>query len=371
MSNRINYTEYNSIAIVYAIISFIRGEKLDIYFPEDENIRHRTVSLIAHHGLTGHILNHKNFSSLDTNLQKAIKSLYLRISVRNTQLFETYNSVTDKFKERNIEFIPLKGAFLLPTIYGDIAARNISDLDILIHPEDYERCKAILVEMGATQVEEESEQFLQNLAHQYAPYWLFNTSIELHNRILSLNLKYAISVDEVWSNLVDYKLNDTVCKGIDPNILVIYLAMHIHYSEMRGEYRVYWYMDIAKLLSLNEKVNMVEVLGLSKRYGNYKPLIKILSKVSYMFNLDIEGVKRLNDNQIESLLRNLAQFNKPANKGYSIAIERVLYTKGFKNRLQFVKQSVLAGSGNSNSDIFKRISSIGVKLLQYLFKRQR
>lgn len=371
MSDKINYTSGNSYAIVYAIVSFIRGETLDINLPKADSARHQTLTIIAHHGLTGHILNHQNFSKLDTHLQKAIKRLYLTISVRNTQLFETYNRIVERFKENSIESIPLKGAFLLPTIYGNIAARNISDLDILIHPEDYERCKAILIEMGATQYEEETKDFLQNLGHQYSPYWIYNTSVELHNRVLSLNLRYAIPVEDVWSNLVEYSSDSTACIGIEPNLLVIYLAMHIHYSEMRGEYRVYWYMDIAKLLSLNNCVDMVQVLALSKRYGNTKPLLKILSKVSYLFNIEIEGVKRLNNNQIESLLHNLSQLNKSANKGYSIAIERVIYTKGFNNKLQFVKQSVLAGSGNSNSGILKRISSIGVKLVHYLFKRHR
>lgn len=123
-----------SLNCVYSIVQFLRGESSFIPFSDVKSSQTHLLQIIAHHGLAGHILNHRNFNSLDLSLQKAIKALYLNISVRNTQLFETYNRISENFKLKNIEFLPLKGAFLLPSVYGDIAARNISDLDILIHP---------------------------------------------------------------------------------------------------------------------------------------------------------------------------------------------------------------------------------------------
>lgn len=74
-------------------------------------------------------------------LQKSIRLHSLRLS---SELF----SLGDTLKHNGISFTSIKGPLLSQKLYADISMRYSKDIDILIAPEDFERCNHLLLGMG-------------------------------------------------------------------------------------------------------------------------------------------------------------------------------------------------------------------------------
>ena len=70
--------------------------------------------------------------AIETELQAA----YREAALRNTALFAERDRILRELHRDGIEVILLKGAALAETVYGDIALRPMSDLDLLVRPGD-------------------------------------------------------------------------------------------------------------------------------------------------------------------------------------------------------------------------------------------
>ncbi len=65
-----------------------------------------------------------------------LKASYYRTAAQNTLLFRELERILAEFERMQIPVILLKGAALAQTIYPDPALRPMSDLDLLVHPDD-------------------------------------------------------------------------------------------------------------------------------------------------------------------------------------------------------------------------------------------
>lgn len=350
-----------------ALISFLQGDIHQLLsFNNIDNI----ANFILYHGLTTHTYLILKQNGVNNVLTNRLKNNYFTISIRNSQLFETYRVITELFELNQIEFIPLKGCFMLPMIYIDTAGRNISDLDILIHPKDYPKVQKLLLSRGATQESEGETEFLRDLGHHYTPFTLFNTSIEIHSRLLPKNMKYQIPIDAVWQNKELYQLNEKTVNGINHNQLLAYLALHIHYSEMRGEYRLYWYLDVYRLLLREEMQLSAEFVMFIKSEKIEKPVLKIITRVAYLFNLNMSNLKPLSVNESTLFIHKLGGNNKRSNKGYSIVFERFQYTKGVVDKFYYLKDTIMNPKSRDigNGMVF-RITRLIINSFNYLLRR--
>ncbi len=367
MSNKDHKSFSLSPEIVKILLSYLQNKELPKNVCFESELSNNYQKAILHHGLTSFIYNHPSQGELHQQLKKILKNQYFTITLRNTQLFQTYTKITTAFELYKINYIPLKGAFLLPYIYNDTSARGMSDIDILIHPADYEKSKEILFKLGATQQEDNQSVFLQSLGHQYPPFWIFNTSVEIHSRLLPANLQYNIPVEDVWNHLIQYSQAGSNVENLDSYLLICYLALHIYYSEKRGEYRIYWYLDIFKVLESLQNYDASNLKHWLTKYGIEKPVYEILSKVIFLFNRSIIGVEPLSPKSEKEFCSQLALQTENKNSGYSIAIERVVYTKGIFNKFRYIFHTIHFGEeSNAHTSTFSRSVSILKKLVNYL-----
>ncbi len=69
-------------------------------------------------------------------------------ALRNEMLARELARVLANLGEAKISVIPLKGVALAESVYGDVALRTCADLDILIQPDNLEKCLGILTSAG-------------------------------------------------------------------------------------------------------------------------------------------------------------------------------------------------------------------------------
>lgn len=350
------------------LISFLQGN-LNVFDDLDSVTSTAISNFILHHGVTTHIYQIIAHNAINKHFVDKLKSHYFAITIRNSQVFQTYRVIVNLFEQHSIPFIPLKGVFLLPVIYNDTAGRNISDIDILIQPQDYTTVQQLLLELGALQEDEGETELLNDLGHHYAPFTLFNTSVEIHSRLLSKNLKYQIAVEDIWKNKERYFVDNNPVFGVDSHSLIAYLALHIHYSEMRGEYRLYWYLDIYKLLIRADKTLSDQFLSLVEKQRIKEPVSKILAKVAYLFNLTLKDINPLSEKEITRFKIDLGGDEKRQNKGYSILFERLYYTKGVFNKCRFLIDTIKQSKQHhQDTNLVNRVMRLAKNTLRYLFR---
>lgn len=129
------------------------------------------------------------------------------------------------FPTAGIPILPVKGCWLKEQ-YPDIDYRQMSDLDILIHPEDAEKARAIMVSMGYTPEERASDHHDE---YSKPPYM----GVELHTSLLPKDDSRYSYYLSVWERAVPAAEHPGVSRlrAEDEYIFfLLHLYKHIYYA---------------------------------------------------------------------------------------------------------------------------------------------
>lgn len=107
-------------------------------------------ALAEKHGVVPNVYRALSAYSAHVPIWLELESLFLANSRRALWLTELMNRVLDVLQSRGITALPYKGPVLAQLLYGDIAARQYADLDILIRAADFEPAKKALGDLGLT-----------------------------------------------------------------------------------------------------------------------------------------------------------------------------------------------------------------------------
>lgn len=190
----------------------------------------------------------------DTVRTKLQKTYYVTIS-RGTILLDYFQNIADAFSKQSISIIALKGVYLSENLYHDIGLRQFSDIDLLVHEEDGEKCLTILESMGfrATGAMKLSKfvnsQF--DIVH-YTPMVLNGVSIEIHIKLHRKGEKYNLLVDELWKNAVPVTINKRNVFALNINDLLIHLCVHLDKHFQVGKVQFTCLCDITNMLNENK-----------------------------------------------------------------------------------------------------------------------
>jgi hypothetical protein len=147
---------------------------------------------------------------------------------RNVLLQDSLSKLLSAFSQEGIPVIVLKGAALLGSVYQDISLRPMSDLDILIHPEDLDRAEAIALRQGYAQIWGEETRddaitngrHLPNLIHREKQIML-----EIHHHIVGANEPYHFDLSGFWARAVPLKTLGAGALTLSPEDLLIHLSI--------------------------------------------------------------------------------------------------------------------------------------------------
>lgn len=105
------------------------------------------------------------------------------------------------FRERGIPVIVLKGAALVATWYGSFTARPMSDVDLLVRPEDAARARGAVIDSGWPETTDPRLLELLGDAH-HLPHFVdaepTGLRIELHVAYLPFDRPFTLGEDDLW-----------------------------------------------------------------------------------------------------------------------------------------------------------------------------
>src|SRR4051812_42587726 len=173
----------------------------------------KVVGAAEYHGLTPLLL--KNLALADAAVPQAVREAIERNSAailrQNLFLTSELLRALSALREAGVETVPLKGAVLASRIYGDLALRPFSDIDLLIRRTQISAAESAISKLGY------EPEFSIPPAHRER--WLqqqceltFRRSgisrLELHWDIAHPHFALETGVEEFWSRLRTARIGD-------------------------------------------------------------------------------------------------------------------------------------------------------------------
>ena len=180
------------------------------------------------------------------------------------KLFE----LLDLFKIHGIQAAPYKGPVLAASVYGNVAMRQFSDLDIIIHETDFLKAKNLLISQGyrpEIELPTAQETVFLKFQRDYKFFCDGDTGIvELQWRIPPVYFPFYFDTQYLWKHLEPVSIAGREIKTISPEHLILILCIHglCHCWE-----RLEWVCDVAKLISVRKNILWGKVLNDAGQLG--------------------------------------------------------------------------------------------------------
>jgi len=168
----------------------------------------------------------------------ALIEAYSQVSLANHRSFEKLAVVLTQFRARGIDFLLLKGADILPRLYGVWGARSLTDIDLLVREKDLPAVDRVVRELG------------------YLPDIDGNPAYHHPDHSLLLDLVteiwYEDDTEEIWRRAVQRDLAGLPVRGMGADDLLTYLTV---YSVLHRGYFVPSFPKDVALLVRREPLN--------------------------------------------------------------------------------------------------------------------
>lgn len=203
-----------TLALIRAAIT---GEACTL--PDDFQIE-QAADMARRHKITGLVYEGAVKCGIDKQcpaMQEMFKRYYADM-IRHEQQMHMLKKLEAAFQENSIDYLPLKGTILKP-LYPQPAARVMSDADILIRMEQYDKIKPIMTQLGFSEGEITGHELHWNHPHFH---------IELHKMLMSQrNLDFKRYYGDGWFKAIpESGCRYTYRKEDHYNFLFIHYAKH-------------------------------------------------------------------------------------------------------------------------------------------------
>jgi len=194
---------------------------------------------------------------------------------RNVFLTRELLRLLSVFEAHEIAALPLKGPVLAVSAYGDLALRQFSDLDILVHRRDVPRAGELLLSQGyCPRGHQTSAQKAACLQAQFHHKFMRSDEalVELHWGLIEWQFSSSLDLDRVWERLETISLAGTAVRNLSPEDMLLFLCVHAAKPAHRWQ-RLGWICDVAGLLHTHQGLDWGRVMAEAHRLGSERRLL--------------------------------------------------------------------------------------------------
>ncbi|MGN9161727.1 nucleotidyltransferase domain-containing protein [Clostridium sulfidigenes] len=213
----------------------------------------------------------------------------LQISVFHTgtkQLRNIYNlaKIFSRFDDEEIPVIVLKG-LVVRNFYPHPEQRDMNDADILVHKEDLEKVKCILLEMGYSQLEDHVA------SHHIVFYHYSFPIIEVHWHIVKRD-GFSSDInkfeEDIWNNSIKVNVGDSEVRSLCYEDLALHLCMHMASHLAANGFGLRQLCDLVLLVeNKGNEISWISFLDKSREYGFDKFNIIIFLLCNRLFHMKV------------------------------------------------------------------------------------
>lgn len=180
-------------------------------------------------------------------------------------------SIGDAFARTNVPWCVLKGVPLARRHYGDIAARHVGDIDLLVAPDRVTQADAALRSVGWKRRALAPDAPLPPLHAWHEQQYVDDgeVSLELHHRLHPNPHLLPVTTRALLADVEPIDLGGLTVPVLDPVIDLLYLATH---GCRHGWYRLMWVYDMAVISRNADPRFMSAVEDTARRLGLLAPV---------------------------------------------------------------------------------------------------
>lgn len=244
----------------------------------DEEEWEGTVAQSRLHGVSG--LVYKLLpDSAPAHIRESLQSDYNTQLAGNMLYIHQLAQIVPALRNASVRFAVVKGAALLATVYPEPAIRAMKDIDLLVHPEDANILRSVMMHLGW---QEEDEDIA---GRQFGERYRAETSFTRQEGALLLRVEahldmpgfYPPSRSAIWDRL-------TLVSGAgNDEMPVLSLSAHLsylcaHYYYHHCGFGLKWLMDVALLIS--RVTSWHDVVVDAYQFGTTRPVHLALHDVA-------------------------------------------------------------------------------------------
>lgn len=232
-------------------------------------------------------------------IMSIFKTQYDHNIAHNLKLTAELVRLITAFNERGIEAILYKGPIQASEIYGNLALRQICDLDFIIHRDDQERVFDLLLKKGYQPWGGVRKEDLQARLNDRSVYDLAyvhqetKIGVEIHWQVLRSHSELGVNGDFLWRQAKPTRVGGVNTLRFSPEVR--FLLMCLHNEKHQWQY-IKFLCDIAWILERQESIDLDKVISVSSDVGRENIILKDLFLAHTLFDvpLSAEFLARLN-----------------------------------------------------------------------------
>jgi len=251
------------------------AEQIETLLQEDMDWEY-LIRTARRHGITPLVYWHLSAISPKTVPESAFQELrgyFHANNLYNLLLTGELLKILSLFKAHGILAVPYKGPALAASVYGNLALREFSDLDILLRRRDVLKAKELLASLRYIpryQLNRAQETALLNDQHQY----IFmrddeKCAVELHWEITE-HFSFSLDPERMWRRLEQMTLAGDTVPTLSPEDTLLILCAHgaKHLWE-----QLEWICDVAELIKAYRDIRWERVIVQASELGGERMLL--------------------------------------------------------------------------------------------------
>lgn len=238
------------------------------------------LDLARYHGV-GPLL-YRNLSACCADLVPAETMTLLRQKTQaggllNRLLAQELVLLCEAFAAESVPIMPIKGATLAVSAYGDLMLRDFSDLDLLVPETAVSKAESVLRARGYQRQDPGTEPGVAE--HEEGPYHVFikpRTLFRIDLQWVMAHQYFTFQLDrpEVWQRRTPVVLANQTVQGLSPEDLLIVLCVH---GSKHAWDQLKWVCDVAELFRSHEQLDWERIFASASQWRCRRLLLMGLS----------------------------------------------------------------------------------------------
>ena len=177
------------------------------------------------------------------------------------------------FENHGIPAVPFRGPVLASSVYGNLSLREFSDLDILIHREDFMKVQSLLLlegyVSGLRPSAAQDEALIRSLYDCHFEHTKTGVNIDIHWGFLPKEFASPVNTDRLWSSIQTVQLDGKEIPTLSQEDLLFILCIH-GYKHSWEDLRLI--CDLSALIQMHQEMDWKWVTDEAHRLGTDRML---------------------------------------------------------------------------------------------------
>ncbi|PSB02887.1 nucleotidyltransferase domain-containing protein [Merismopedia glauca] len=189
-------------------------------------------------------------------------------SRQNLVITNELSRLLDMFQERGIRVIPYKGTILANSVYGKLSLRQVYDIDLLVHQQDFHQSRELLISLGYLLKEKFDRE--HSFSHPDT-----KIEVDLHWGLTPFYFPLEIDFEAYWQRVQPVALFERSVFSFSAEDLLVILCIQIAKDCWEREQQIEHLAkvcDIAKLLETNKQLDWEQVIQQAVAIGAVRML---------------------------------------------------------------------------------------------------